>query len=164
MSKNKSVLNNQSLADNYEGEAKFVRALCYYTLLNIYCRPYADGNGSKLGVILRLTPAVDATGNDVARSTVEECYVQIIKDLKLVFPSFAALNLNDDSSKNFFDILPSESVSIISPKSISVFREKSLKNVGDEIISGPYGAVSKILKDGKKIKVVDKDQLFSEKK
>ena len=41
---------------------------------------------------------------------------------------------------------------------------KSGINVGDEIISGPYGAVSKILKDGKKIKVVDKDQLFSEKK
>ena len=35
---------------------------------------------------------------------------------------------------------------------------------GDEIISGPYGAVSKILKDGIKIKVVDKDQLFIEKK
>lgn len=41
---------------------------------------------------------------------------------------------------------------------------KSGINVGDEIISGPYGAVSKMLKDGKKIKVVDKDQLFSEKK
>ena len=41
---------------------------------------------------------------------------------------------------------------------------KSGINVGDEIISGPYGAVSKILKDGKKIKVVDKDKLFSEKK
>ena len=41
---------------------------------------------------------------------------------------------------------------------------KSGINVGDEIISGPYGAVSKILKDGKKIKVVDKDQLFSDKK
>lgn len=37
-------------------------------------------------------------------------------------------------------------------------------NVGDEIISGPYGAVSKILKDGSKITVVDKDKLFSEKK
>jgi HlyD family secretion protein len=35
---------------------------------------------------------------------------------------------------------------------------------GDEVISGPYGAVSKILKDGKKIKVVDKDQLFLDKK
>ena len=41
---------------------------------------------------------------------------------------------------------------------------KSGINVGDEIISGPYGAVSKLLKDGKKIKVVDKDQLFSDKK
>ena len=41
---------------------------------------------------------------------------------------------------------------------------KSGINVGDEIISGPYGAVSKILKDGKKIKVVDKDELFSDKK
>ncbi len=36
--------------------------------------------------------------------------------------------------------------------------------VGDEIISGPYGAVSKTLKDGSKIVVVDKDQLFVEKK
>jgi HlyD family secretion protein len=41
---------------------------------------------------------------------------------------------------------------------------KSGVNAGDEIISGPYGAVSKILKDGKKIKVVDKDKLFSDKK
>lgn len=41
---------------------------------------------------------------------------------------------------------------------------KSGINVGDEIISGPYGAVSKQLKDGKKIKVVDKDKLFSDKK
>ena len=36
--------------------------------------------------------------------------------------------------------------------------------VGDEIISGPYGAVSKTLKDGTTIKIVDKDQLFTEKK
>ncbi len=41
---------------------------------------------------------------------------------------------------------------------------KSGIQLGDEIISGPYGVVSKTLKDGKKIKVVDKDELFSEKK
>lgn len=41
---------------------------------------------------------------------------------------------------------------------------KSGVKVGDEIISGPYGAVSKILKDGSKITVVDKDKLFSDKK
>jgi HlyD family secretion protein len=36
--------------------------------------------------------------------------------------------------------------------------------VGDEIISGPYGAVSKLLKNGSRIKVVSKDELFSDKK
>lgn len=41
---------------------------------------------------------------------------------------------------------------------------KSGIKVGDEVISGPYGAVSKTLKDGSKIKVVTKDQLFSDKK
>lgn len=33
-------------------------------------------------------------------------------------------------------------------------------NVGDEIITGPYNAVSKTLKDGNKVKVVPKDKLF----
>ena len=35
---------------------------------------------------------------------------------------------------------------------------------GDEVISGPYGAVSKTLKNSSKIRVVTKDQLFSDKK
>lgn len=34
---------------------------------------------------------------------------------------------------------------------------------GEEVISGPYNAVSKVLKKGSKIKVVDQEQLFSEK-
>ena len=33
-------------------------------------------------------------------------------------------------------------------------------NAGDEIITGPYTAISKILKDGMKVKVVAKDKLF----
>jgi HlyD family secretion protein len=33
-------------------------------------------------------------------------------------------------------------------------------NAGDEIITGPYNAVSKTLKDGNKVKVVPKDKLF----
>ncbi len=32
---------------------------------------------------------------------------------------------------------------------------------GDEIISGPYGAVSKVLKEGNEVKKVDKSELFS---
>lgn len=41
---------------------------------------------------------------------------------------------------------------------------KSGINAGDEVISGPYGAVSKTLKNASKINVVTKDQLFSDKK
>ena len=41
---------------------------------------------------------------------------------------------------------------------------KSGIQIGDEVISAPYGAVSKTLKDGSKITIVDKDKLFSEKK
>ncbi len=81
LEKNKAILNNATLTDNYAGEALFIRALCYYSLMSIYTRPYADGNGSKLGVVLRLTPAIDDTGNDLARSTVAQCFDQIIKDL-----------------------------------------------------------------------------------
>jgi HlyD family secretion protein len=33
-------------------------------------------------------------------------------------------------------------------------------NAGDEIVTGPYNAISKTLKDGNKVKVVPKDKLF----
>ena len=42
------------LANNYLGEARLIRALSYYNLLQFYARPYADGNGARLGVPLRL--------------------------------------------------------------------------------------------------------------
>ena len=35
---------------------------------------------------------------------------------------------------------------------------------GDEVITGPYGTVSKTLKDGTKVTVVAKDKLFEAKK
>ena len=49
---NRAVLNNDALANQYIGEARFVRALCYHSLLRTYCAPYADGNGSNPGVPL----------------------------------------------------------------------------------------------------------------
>jgi HlyD family secretion protein len=35
---------------------------------------------------------------------------------------------------------------------------------GDEVVTGPYGTVSKILNNGTKVTVVDKDKLFEAKK
>jgi starch-binding outer membrane protein, SusD/RagB family len=66
---------------NYIGEARFVRALCYYSLLQFYARPFADGAGSKPGLPLRLTAIKTLGSSDLARSTVAQVYQQIITDL-----------------------------------------------------------------------------------
>jgi len=71
----------QALNDNYIAEARFVRALCYYSLLQYYARPYADGNGNKPGLPLRLTAIKGSGASDLVRSTVAEVYAQIISDL-----------------------------------------------------------------------------------
>lgn len=79
---------NNTTANNFRGEARLLRALSYYTLLQLYARPFADGNGSKPGLPLRLKAEIDDTNNNLARSTVAEVYAQILKDL-----DFAELNL-----------------------------------------------------------------------
>ncbi|ALW85512.1 hypothetical protein AUC43_10660 [Hymenobacter sedentarius] len=75
-------------ANNYRGEGRLLRALCYYSLLQLYARPYVDGNGSKPGLPLRLKGEVDDKNNDLARSSVGEVYTQILADL-----DFAEKNL-----------------------------------------------------------------------
>jgi len=72
----------------YQAEARFLRALSYYSLLQLYARPYIDGNGSKPGLPLRLQAETGTGGNDLARSTVAEVYAQILADL-----NFAEENL-----------------------------------------------------------------------
>ncbi|MFD1257199.1 RagB/SusD family nutrient uptake outer membrane protein [Mucilaginibacter terrae] len=76
-----TTVNNPVLAASYVGEAKFVRALSYYTLLQLYARPYADGNGARPGLPLRLTGNRVFANFDMARSTVAQIYDQILKDL-----------------------------------------------------------------------------------
>ncbi|MFI5132917.1 MAG: RagB/SusD family nutrient uptake outer membrane protein [Chitinophagales bacterium] len=70
-----------ALAANYNAEAKFLRALCYYSLLQLYARPYWDGNGSKPGLPLRLTGNKGPGNYDLARATVGDVYTQILSDL-----------------------------------------------------------------------------------
>lgn len=77
-----------ALSNNYLGEARMVRALSYYSLLQFYARPYADGSGSKPGLPLRLIGIKGSGFSDLARSTVAEVYTQILSDL-----NFAETNL-----------------------------------------------------------------------
>jgi len=75
-------------ASTYRGEGRLLRALCYYSLLQLYARPYVDGNGSKPGLPLRLKGETGFENNDLARSSVGEVYAQILADL-----DFAEKNL-----------------------------------------------------------------------
>jgi len=70
-----------ALAANYIGEAKLVRAIAYYSLLQLYARPFWDGSGAKPGVPLRLKGNSVADNYDLARSSVADVYRQILLDL-----------------------------------------------------------------------------------
>jgi len=74
------------IADNlrkqYIAEAKVVRAIAYYALLQLYARPFTEAGGTdKPGVPLRLTGVTSSGSNNLARATVGAVYTQIVKDL-----------------------------------------------------------------------------------
>ncbi|WP_367915755.1 RagB/SusD family nutrient uptake outer membrane protein [Leadbetterella sp. DM7] len=77
---NPGVVSDQ-LATNYRGEAKFVRALTYFGLVQFFAKPYALDNGASPGLPLRLKGETTSDNNDLARSTVAQIYDQILKDL-----------------------------------------------------------------------------------
>lgn len=77
-----------SLKNNYIAEARFVRALSYYALVNIYARPYSEDNGASKALPLRLKAESSSANNNMERSTVADVYTQIIADL-----NFAETNL-----------------------------------------------------------------------
>jgi len=70
-----------SLKNNYIAEARFVRALSYYALVNIYARPYTEDIGTSKALPLRLKAETSSTNNNMERSTVAEVYAHIIADL-----------------------------------------------------------------------------------
>jgi starch-binding outer membrane protein, SusD/RagB family len=89
---NEAKLKGQGMTDDqlnaYRGEARFLRSLMYYSLIQLYARPYADNNGNNPGLPLRLTANVSDGSNDLIRSSVADVYTQILNDL-----NFAESNL-----------------------------------------------------------------------
>lgn len=88
------------LSKQYIAEAKFLRALSYYSLLQFYAKPYVTDNGASLGVPLRLKGEKDLSGNDLKRSTVAEVYTQILKDLNEAEPDLALTLAATRASRN----------------------------------------------------------------
>ncbi len=71
-------------ADQYVGEAKFIRALCYFYLVNLWAQPYNfTADASHAGVPLVLTAADDPfdPSNQIPRATVKQVYDQMEADL-----------------------------------------------------------------------------------
>ncbi|MCZ4224011.1 RagB/SusD family nutrient uptake outer membrane protein [Pedobacter rhodius] len=89
-----------ALAKQYIAEAKFLRALSYYSLLQLYAKPYITDNGASLGVPLRLKGEKDLSSNDLKRSTVAEVYTQILKDLDEAEPDLALTLTATRASRN----------------------------------------------------------------
>lgn len=80
-----------------EGEAKFIRALVYFQLVNMYALPYSDGNAStNPGVPLVLEPidGYDPNRDKLPRATVEAVYTQIVSDLTDAVAMLPAENEN----------------------------------------------------------------------
>ncbi|MEL6649216.1 MAG: RagB/SusD family nutrient uptake outer membrane protein [Bacteroidota bacterium] len=77
-----------------EAEARFIRAACYFDLVNMFGKVWNDGDpNTNLGVPLVLEPtrAIDES-SEIARNTVAGIYAQILADL-----TFAKENLPDEN-------------------------------------------------------------------
>ena len=75
-----------ALETQYVGEAKFIRALVYFHLVNLFAQPYNfTADASHLGVPIQLTAPDGATAfgdsQNLTRSSVRDVYAQIEKDL-----------------------------------------------------------------------------------
>ncbi|KAB7731270.1 RagB/SusD family nutrient uptake outer membrane protein [Rudanella paleaurantiibacter] len=79
---------DQTLANQYRGEARLLRALTYHQMVQLFAQPYTKDNGASPGLPLRIKGEVGSGGNDLARATVAEVYKQILDDL-----NFAEQNL-----------------------------------------------------------------------
>jgi hypothetical protein len=66
---------------NYISEAQFIRALCYFALVQTYAQSYTLNGGTSLGLPLRLNAESSNANNQLARSSVGDIYKQILTDL-----------------------------------------------------------------------------------
>ena len=72
---------DETAYENFAGEAKFIRALCYFSLVQTYAQSYTLNNGASPGLPLRLKAEYSNSNNQLARTSVAEIYNQILTDL-----------------------------------------------------------------------------------
>lgn len=131
-----------TLSANYIAEARLIRALSYYSLAQLYARPFADGDGSsKYGLPLRLTGIKGSGSSDLARSTVGAIYTQIIADL-----DFAEANLPASYSNAYNNTTRAHKNTAIALKT-----RVYLSMGGDGSTSTKLGYLAKVIAEAQKI-------------
>jgi hypothetical protein len=93
---NLAVVTDAGQASQYEGEASFIRADMYFELVRLYAQQYQPGgNNTQDGVPINLTPITTVEQADVkiARSSVEQVYAQVIKDLQNAIAKLPTQNI-----------------------------------------------------------------------
>lgn len=75
----KAIVGDQ-LGNQYIAEAKFLRGLVYYYLLQLYAEPYQKDNGASPGLPLRLVGNRGLGDYTLKRSSVADVYAQILND------------------------------------------------------------------------------------
>jgi hypothetical protein len=76
---------DETTKNQIKGQAYAIRGICYFTLIQNYQQTYAIAK-DKPGVILRTSSTEDS---NLPRSTVAECYSQIVSDLTLAKSSLS---------------------------------------------------------------------------
>lgn len=77
-----------------EAEARVLRAYCLFDLTRIYGKPYTMDGGESLGASV-VTSSLESTDKP-ERSSVKDCYTQILKDLNDAISSNALYDGTDD--------------------------------------------------------------------
>jgi tetratricopeptide (TPR) repeat protein len=94
---NLGVVTDAGQKTQFEGEASFIRGAMYFELVRLYAQQYQPGgNNSQPGVPINLTAVTTVEQADVKlpRSTVEQVYAQVIKDLQSAIDKLPAQNVS----------------------------------------------------------------------
>lgn len=142
LSKSEGVI-SESLRKNFIGEARFLRALAYFTLVTTYARPYAEHNGNSKGVPLRLLPESTSANNNLERSDVRIIYNQIINDLdtaELFLPETYSNALLNTTRAHKNTAIALKTRVYLSKNDFAKVREEAVKLVPQNV--APFSATS----------------------
>jgi len=145
LAQSKGVISDD-LKKNYIGEARFLRALAYFTLVTTYARPFADNNGNNKGVPLRLKPESTSDNNNLARSDVKAIYAQIINDLdtaELFLPDKYSTALQNTTRAHKNTAIALKTRVYLSKRDFAKVREEAKKIVAQN--QAPFSSTTRVL-------------------